>query len=288
MLHSLRSIGKSFETALKKRNIPVVNVSPDDENIYRKALSMDLLAYLKAALFENDDAMRRIINKPKRGLGESALSKIIATAQRQKCKFLQACRILCNSNYDSLPQKQTKGLSDFLHVIKSIQEDIKNETESIVLENLQRHIFERPSKHDSELEKIIKHMQKDVLLESDDFGLGSNSRTSAGNTTSSKLASFVYMVSNSQIKAARQKEVVTLTTIHQSKGLEFSHVWLVRFSDSICPLIQRIHDDNHDDGIDKETQWRTMSLEEERRLAFVAFSRAKSMLQVSWLVSCHV
>ncbi|EKX54835.1 hypothetical protein GUITHDRAFT_99485 [Guillardia theta CCMP2712] len=283
ILYRLRSIGKLFENALKKRNIPVVNVSPDDENVYRKALSMDLLAYLKAALFENDDAMRRIINKPKRGLGESAVGKIIATAQRHKCKFLQACRILCNSNYDSLPQKQTKGLSDFLHVIQSIQEDIKNETESIVLENLQRHIFGRPSKHDSELGKIIKHMQKDVLLESDDFGLGSKSRTSAGNTTSSKLASFVYMVSNSQIKAARQKEVVTLTTIHQSKGLEFSHVWLVRFSDSICPLIQRIDDDNHDDDIDKETQWRTMSLEEERRLAFVAFSRAKSMLQVSWV-----
>eukprot|EP00960_Hanusia_phi_P040689 754593-Hanusia_phi.AAC.1 len=281
ILYRLRSIGKAFENALKKKNIPVVNASPENEMIYRKALSIDLIAYLKVALFENDDAVRRIINKPKRGLGESAVGKVITTAQKHKCKLLQACRILCQSNYESLPQKQTKGLSNFLHVIQSIQHDIKHQKESIVLENLQRHIFGSQSKHDNELEKIIQHMQKDVLLETDDFGLNSKRRTSVSNETSSKLCSFISMVGNSQIKAARQREVVTLTTIHQSKGLEFSHVWLVRFADSICPLLQRIEDDP-DDG-EAESQSRTMSLEEERRLAYVAFSRAKSMLQVSWV-----
>mmetsp|Transcript_44322 Transcript_44322/g.96172 ORF Transcript_44322/g.96172 Transcript_44322/m.96172 type:complete len:364 (-) Transcript_44322:66-1157(-) len=103
--------------------------------------------------------------------------------------------------------------------------------------------------------------------------------------TGRSLALFLQQADTSSTK--RPQDYVTITTVHQAKGLEFRHVFLVCFNEGIMPLLVVHEQPRPDDCIEdeegaKEAQEAQEALAEERRVAFVALTRAKWQLHISW------
>ena len=107
--------------------------------------------------------------------------------------------------------------------------------------------------------------------------------SSVDSPTARALSRFASIVSqsSSDIRKERGTEVVTLTTVHQAKGLEFQIVFLVRFNETIFPIQLKPTDGEDEDSY--ETR-RAESIQEERRLAYVALSRARVSLYISWIL----
>ena len=310
ILFRLRTFGKAFQSELQKRKIPVLTTAPSEYGSpYRKALAMDMLAYIKLAISDDDKAFCRVLNKPKRGLGDQALEKIRQTQERFKCSLLQAAKKASRKEVkDCLTAAQQKGVSAFLRLIQDLRVEVESKSATEVLKSLVPRVFGNESssskssnkdkdKHDDMFTAtaLVNTMIEDLAIaEGLDDEIGTALGGSGGSEgdargehalseTARKLNKLVTAVSNLDtdgLKKMRESEVVRLSTIHQAKGLEFSHVWIVHLSEGVCPLRPNFEACEDEEQME---QRRNHWLYEERRVAYVAVTRAKHQLYISWV-----
>jgi len=207
----------------------------------------DIMAYLRASLnTESLSDIKRIINEPKRGIGQVSVIKIFAgQAERLPAKTLLAYKsfekILTDiAEYSQihLPSETIKYIIEHTGFKQILGHGNSDDVER--LENMQE-LVTYAKKYD-ESDNPFEQFLEEVALLSDQDSLGSNTKES---------------------------NTVKLMTIHASKGLEFKYVFVVGLEQGLFPSVRDEVKTKHED-------------EEERRLCYVAFTRAKHILHVSY------
>ena len=224
---------------------------------YERLEIRDIMAYLRLVTQPSDDlAFERIINTPKRGLGSASLQVLHAVARNQSTPLLAAARVVMDS--DELKPKARKAVSDFITQVDrwttlAIQLS-PAELSSIVLDE-SGYLESWKNDKTPEAPGRVENLQEFV-------------RSLEGYDSVAEFLEHVALVVDNDRKAD-QDDVITLMTLHAAKGLEFDTIFLPGWEEDVFP-IRRALDEAGEKG-----------LEEERRLAYVALTRARHRVFIS-------
>ena len=247
ILYRTNAQSRSFEDGLLKANIPYKIVG--GINFYSRREIKDLLAYLRIIHNSSDNvSLERVINVPKRGIGEKTLTNLINLSNLNNI-----------SMYDAI-------ISGKELLFKNIIEDLKTKVDTMSLVDFIDLVLDKSGIRD-EL-KNEKTLEADVRLENlEEFK--SVARTFEEENGVISLEDFLLNISlisdNSEIKEI--ENAISLMTIHAVKGLEFPYVFLVGMEERLFP---------HLNSLDNEEE-----IEEERRLCYVAITRCKTKLFIT-------
>lgn len=215
---------------------------------YNRKEIKDLISYLRLIYNPHDEiSLRRVINTPKRGIGESAIAAIEERAKQQNI-----------SMFDAL---ETRKELEF----KEIIEDLIKRSESLSLTELIDEVLERSGmKKELESSKALEdEIRLENLMEVKSITTSFEERTGSANLGDFlEEVSLIADISNH----TEDGDVVTLMTLHSAKGLEFPVVFLVGMEEGLFPHNMSLMENN---------------LEEERRLCYVGITRAKERLYLT-------
>ena len=264
LLYRTNAQSRSLEEGLRKLNVPYKIYG--GTSFYQRKEIKDLIAYFRLTFNQSDEeAFKRIINYPARGIGKTTIDKIIVAAdEHNKTLFdvvAQAPQYLDNraaqavNNFSTMIQSfaavsknhnaydaalhiaQQSGLLKDLYDDKSVEGLSRYEN----IQELLNGIKEFSEREDIEDRGLDVFMQDVALLTNDDNDKGDN------------------------------KDTVSLMTIHSSKGLEFTQVYIVGLEENLFPSQMSLNSRS--------------DLEEERRLFYVAVTRAEKKLHISYATS---
>ena len=253
---------RSIEDKLIKYALPYQIIG--GPRFFERKEIKDIIAYLKLAHSSDSDlSFERVINLPRRGIGEQTLNLIIQNAREKKINFLNSSKDLLNSN--SFSQTLSAKISLFLSLIDK-SKDIINKTN---LEDLGIFIIEESGY--MKMLEIEKNTKKKLENETRIDNLKELVNAMSEFTNLDEFLEHVGLV-NENIKN-NEKNNITLMTLHGAKGLEFDHVFLPGWEEGIFPSARALEEKGQ------------KSLEEERRLAYVGITRAKTNLSMSYATS---
>jgi DNA helicase-2/ATP-dependent DNA helicase PcrA len=248
VLYRTNAQSRNMEEALLKDNIPYKVVG--SMYFYKRKEIKDLLSYLNVIYNSNDDiSLLRVINVPKRGIGTKTLQNLY-----------EKSNLLNQTLYDSIDSGKELEF-------KKIIEDIKSVKDNMSLTELVTYVLEK-SGMKAELENE-NTLEAEVRLENlEEFkSITKNFEEDRGIVSLEEFLMELSLVADIE-EHKNNTDVVTLMTVHSAKGLEFDNVFVIGLEEGIFPHANSIDDFNQ--------------LEEERRLCYVAITRARKKL---WLVN---
>ena len=285
VLYRVNALSRSIESALREKGIPFKVYG--GMRFYDRKEIKDIIAYLRIINDSHDDlALERIINVPKRGIGDTTVDKIRTLAKANEMTMFDVCEQ--SMRFPEL-QRLSGRLVEFTNLINRFRdtmlEDMSFKDFVDLVENesgmIQEIIDERETK--GELTDRVENL-KELLSEASEFE--KNHRTVPGQMPASEDEDDMYLddemktadtlqgllsiyLENAALYSAGDEynegdDYVRLMTIHSAKGLEFGAVFLIGAEDGIFPGYKSISD--------------MVALEEERRLMYVAITRAKKNL----------
>ena len=264
VLYRTNAQSRLFEEKFVAMNIPYKIVG--GINFYARREIKDLLAYLKTVDNGQDDlAVRRIINVPKRGIGLTTINRIQESADERGIGFYEA--LLAPDLIPGVGRSASK-LDSFAALI----EYFKGQTEKESITDLLREIIEKTGyvesleaedkvEAESRIENIDELVNKAAAYEEDCQDRGEEASLS-GFLEEVALVADIDSLDEDQ-------DYVVLMTLHSAKGLEFPHVYLAGMEDGLFPSYMTITSDDNED------------LEEERRLCYVGITRAEEKLTLT-------
>lgn len=209
----------------------------------------DILSYLRLIVNGDDLAFQRIINQPKRGIGQKTIDAIFEIAQKNNITMYEVIK-------NGLYEKQTKIFENFVNMVEKWKKDVNElELEVVLQEVLDDSGYRTMLEKDNETDRLenVKSLIDDIKEYSQDY-------------PGSSLQDYLSMIALYTDRASEaQGEALNLMTIHTAKGLEFDVVFVIGMSEGIFPS-------------ERTLQEGLKGLEEERRLAYVAYTRAKKLL----------
>ena len=264
VLYRTNAQSRLFEEKFIAMNIPYKIVG--GINFYARREIKDLLAYLKTVDNGQDDlAVRRIINVPKRGIGLTTINRIQESADERGIGFYEA--LLAPELIPGVGRSASK-LDSFAALI----EYFKGQTEKESITDLLREIIEKTGyvesleaedkvEAESRIENIDELVNKAAAYEEDCQDRGEEASLS-GFLEEVALVADIDSLDEDQ-------DYLVLMTLHSAKGLEFPHVYLAGMEDGLFPSYMTITSDDNED------------LEEERRLCYVGITRAEEKLTLT-------
>ena len=248
VLYRTNAQSRNIEEALLRENIPFKVVG--SFYFYNRKEIKDLIAYLKVIYNEKDDInLLRIINVPKRKIGLKTIENLTDIASLKGISI-----------YDAI--EGGKELE-----FKKLIEELKVEKDNLSLTELVELVLEKSGMKTSLLEE--KTMESEIRLENlEEFkSITRGFEEKYGVVSLEEFLSEISLVSDVE-EYKNNDSVVTLLTVHSAKGLEFKNVFIIGLEEGIFP---------HKNSFDS-----TQDMEEERRLCYVAVTRAKNNL---WLIN---
>lgn len=265
ILYRTNAQSRVLEETFMKSNIPYTMVG--GHKFYDRKEIKDLLSYLRLIANSNDDiSLQRIINVPKRGIGPSSVEKIQAYARQNDLSMFDA---LAEADFIGLTKKVTKQAIDFYTLISNlIQEQEFLEVSEIVEEVLNKSGYKEMLERDQTLEA---HSRLENIEEFMSVPMDYEKNTPLEEQSLINFLTDLSLVAD--IDEADIENGVTLMTMHSAKGLEFPVVFIMGMEESIFPHIRSIlSDDDHE-------------MEEERRICYVAITRAEEELYLTHATS---
>ncbi|MPS71758.1 MAG: ATP-dependent DNA helicase [Chryseobacterium sp.] len=272
ILYRTNSQTRAFEDALRKKNIPYKVYG--GLSFYQRKEVKDLLAYLRILVNENDsEALSRIINYPARGIGETTQNKLVVFADSQNVPVAQ---VLDNLGFYAPQLGLNNGvltkLGDFWAMIKAFQVMLKTDNVyDVAMEVAKRSGLIKFLKEDQTPEGISRVENIQELLNSMQGFIEEQIQIEGGDPSLSNFMENIALSSDTQNDKNDDKDKVSLMTIHLSKGLEFPVVHLVGLEENLFPSF-----------MSSSTR---EELEEERRLFYVALTRAEKQVFFTYAVS---
>jgi DNA helicase II / ATP-dependent DNA helicase PcrA len=230
---------------------------------YERREVRDALAYLRVLANPEDSvSLRRILNVPKRGIGDRAEAMVEASAQRERMTFWQALQKA--AEVPGIATRSVHAIEVFVDLLADLQ-TVEHDSPSLVLEavlNRTGYLAELERSHDPQDESRVDNLRELVAV----------AREYEEVTVDGNLAGFLERVSlvadADQIPDGEDHGgVVTLMTLHTAKGLEFPVVFLTGMEEGVFP---------HQRSLSEPAE-----LSEDRRLAYVGITRARERLYVS-------
>ena len=265
ILYRTNSQSRALEEQLRRRNIPYMIYSGN--SFFDRVEVKDLMAYFKLVVNPRDDeSFRRVVNKPARGIGDKALGAVEAVARQQGCPLFEAAR--------DVPKVQA-----FCAMIAKLAAQVR----SVDAYELARKIADESGlyafyKQDTSIEGMSRLANLDELLNSvaqfiEEREEEAGDYVAEGGTMDIvRLDDFlenVSLLSNVDVSEDEDGDnKVALMTVHSSKGLEFPYVFVAGMEENLFPSLSMLS--------------ARPEIEEERRLFYVAVTRAKKAVALSF------
>jgi superfamily I DNA/RNA helicase len=271
---------RALETALRKANVRYHLIG--GQSFFDRREIRDFLAYLKMFLNPNDDiSLLRIANVPARGLSDVTMERLLNASQERNCSVFAAMRH--TDVQEEFTTKTRECIVDFLTFIEETRAELNQENlplpqwaEKFLSETGYVDDLRRSEKNPDVADNRVQNLKELVKT--------LDGEASVMTPASGRLETFLEdMTLDSDRKQEKeaQGDAVTLITMHSCKGLEFPHVFIVGLEDGLLP-----HARSKVEG----------TLDEERRLFYVAITRAKESLGITYcsgrkkygqLLPCH-
>ncbi|CAM2893626.1 ATP-dependent helicase [Helicobacter burdigaliensis] len=259
ILFRLNALSRSLEEGFNRENIPYTLIGTI--RFYERSEIKDVLSYFRVLInLEDDFSLLRIINKPKRGIGKTTLEKLQNRATMQKCSIfslfqndIELQEIIGKKAYNTIQElfKKLQALQEYSFKEKNFLDEFEK----------QIGLCQSFSNNNDEVDRIgnieefyglyNEYLKQNPFMELEDF--------------LNELA----LKSDQEDLEERNKSKgingVSCMSVHSSKGLEFDYVFIIGLEEGFFPMIKE-----------------DSSLEEERRLGYVAFTRAKKELYLSF------
>ena len=261
ILYRTNAQSRLFEECFITANIPYKIFG--GVNFYARKEVKDLLAYLKTIDNGQDDlAVRRIINIPKRGIGAASINKVALYAQEQEISFYDA---LCVAEQVPGLGKAAAKIRPFVLFIQSMKAKAKLLSVADLLQEVIEttgYVRELEAEGTDEAEARIENIDE-LISKAVDYAEGEEAPTLNGFLENVALVADIDSFDENS-------DYVVLMTLHSAKGLEFPNVYLAGLEDGLFPSYMSITSDNSQ-----------AEIEEERRLAYVGITRAKKNLTIT-------
>ena len=267
VLYRTNAQSRSIEDALRRKNIPFQIYG--GLSFYQRKEIKDILAYLRLIINSKDDeSLKRVINYPGRGIGLTTLEKIQIYSNENNLTLFEVLENI--NNYEINVNKGTKEkLFDFFSMIKSFQ--ISNENLNaleILNEVLKRVGIVNLLKNEGTPEAISRIENIEELINAVQEFIDGQKEIVDSIGSLSEFLEDVALITDLDKEVDNTKPKVSLMTIHLAKGLEFSHVYIVGLEEDLFPS-----------ALSSTTR---SDLEEERRLFYVALTRAMKKVTISY------
>jgi DNA helicase-2/ATP-dependent DNA helicase PcrA len=265
ILYRTNAQSRIFEEALRRQNVKYKVFG--GLSFYQRKEVKDLIAYLRVVVNENDDeALRRIINSPVRGIGKSSIEKIGANAAANDKTFWEVLK-----TYQGTPRTAT-AIRAFVFMIESFRK--KLDTKDAYW--LAAHIFEKSKmetslKKDTTVQGLSRLENVTNLLDGVKDFVENDELIDDATLPDKKLSTYLQTIAlhTSADDDKDDTDKVTLMSVHSAKGLEFKSVFVVGLEENLFPSFMATKDGPE-------------AVDEERRLFYVAVTRAERFLTLSY------
>ena len=250
VLYRAHYVTRALEEALIDAKIPYVIYSGTP--FFARREIKDALSYLRMVIYKDDLSFRRVANLPKRNLGQRRMAFLEETAEKENCTLYQALQ----NTLDDEIFKRTKA-KEFVALVETFAQRTEESATELLAAILDVSGYERMLRTEGSQERLDNLAELKAAVREYEETCGEEA-------SAADFLDHVALFTNSDAETYRDR--VRLMTIHASKGLEFPVVFLMAMNEGILPS--------------RKTKTRE-AMEEERRLAFVAMTRAKDRLYLS-------
>ena len=288
VLYRANHMAKPFEKAFRRANIPY-KVS-GGQSFFDRAEIKDLCAWLRLLVNNNDDpAFLRAITTPKRGIGHTTLGALGTFATQAKISLFEA--LFSHSLGSVLPAKAVGSLQEFGRYLNDLeyraQRTVGAEAAKVFLTDWLKAIDYEKHLYDGEDSEKLAAVRWTNVMDFCDWmaqRCGGQIDDAGGTTVSAETKTLLEVVQTIALLSTLQgkegdQNVVTLSTLHAAKGLEWPHVVLAGVNEGLLPF--KLDTDDGTDAVKADNI--ALRLQEERRLMYVGITRAQRTLAVNWL-----
>jgi DNA helicase II / ATP-dependent DNA helicase PcrA len=266
ILYRTNAQSRAFEESLRRQNIAYRIYG--GMSFYQRKEIKDYIAYLRLLVNPRDqEAIKRVINFPARGIGNTTINKISLLAEEKQCTFWD---IICEAQENGFKASTLTALVNFVTLIKSYQAQLeKKNAYDIAYEVGKSSELIKELYSDKTVEGLARYENIQELLNS--IKEYTELPTEDGEVIERNLGSYlqqITLLTDADKDGDENQDVVKLMTVHASKGLEFPIVFIVGMEENIFPSSMSLYDREN--------------LEEERRLFYVAITRAKEKVFISF------
>lgn len=270
ILYRTNRQSRAFEEALRKMNIPYKIYG--GLSFYQRKEIKDILSYFRLTANQKDEeALKRVINYPKRGIGKTSWENIIIAANEYDVAIWDVISEF--GKYPvAIPSATKQKISEFVIMIQSFSAQLNSQNAYQLAQTIAKSsgiLKELYSEKDKGPEEVERYQNIEELLAAiKEFTV------QKGDDEPATLSDFmidVALLTDADNEKEEDKNKISLMTIHSSKGLEFKHVYLVGLEENLFPSQL---------SINSRTE-----LEEERRLFYVAVTRAEKNCTISYAAS---
>ncbi|MCZ2458531.1 MAG: UvrD-helicase domain-containing protein [Chitinophagales bacterium] len=267
VLYRTNAQSRAFEECLRRMNIPYIIYG--GISFYQRKEIKDFLAYLRVIVNPQDEeALKRIINFPARGIGKTTVDKVILYANENNISMWEA---IGKTRQLQFKPGTIEALESFVTMIRSFQSMLEKQNAYEVAfhvgkqTNIVKELF-----NDKSTEGVARYENIQELLNSIKEWIETPMNEEDGEVGDKSLAAYLQQIVllTDQDQKDPDADVVKLMTIHSAKGLEFECVFVAGLEEMLFP-----------NGLSVNTR---EELEEERRLFYVAITRAKSRLWLTY------
>lgn len=277
ILYRTNSQSRSFEDSLRLKNIPYIIYG--STSFYSRKEIKDAIAYLRLVVNNDDDeAFERIINYPARGIGQTTMDRLKIARETTGMSLYKVASTLTNTNTFNIGTKAVNTLQDFCIMIQSFSLRVEKDDAF----TLGQDIIKRSGLRTS-LALLAEAEDKDRLENLDEFISGMQSfvenneeniidaltgeEINIKNKTLEVFLQQISLMTSTDTQEEEDNSQVKLMTVHAAKGLEFNNVFVVGMEENLFPSTMSFAE--RDD------------IEEERRLFYVAITRARERLYLT-------
>lgn len=265
ILYRTNAQSRAFEEALRKLNIPYRIYG--GLSFYQRKEIKDLIAYFRLVCNPNDEeAFKRVINYPKRGIGDSTIDTLFVASQNYQIPIWELIE-----NFHQYPVNINGGakskIEQFVMMINRYRGQLETHPASDIAEDIARSSgISKLLYDDKSPEGVARHENiQELLAGIKEF---SDSSEEGELLTLGDFLLDVALLTDADDDKDKETPRVSLMTIHASKGLEFPHVYIVGLEENLFPSQMALHS--------------RADLEEERRLFYVALTRAEKKCTLSY------
>jgi len=266
ILYRTNAQSRSFEESLRRMNIPYRLYG--GISFYQRKEVKDYLAYLRVVVNTQDEEnLKRIINYPARSIGKTSIEKVIVAANQHDKTFWETLQA---PEEAGIRGAGAAAVTNFVTMIKSFQAMLEKSNAYDVAFAVGKHTgLVQELYNDKSVEGLARYENVQELLNSiKEFTETPDEEGELRDKTLGSYLQQITLLTDADKDNEEEQDVVRLMTIHAAKGLEFPCVFSVGLEENLFPSAMSLYD--------------RASLEEERRLFYVAITRAKERLWITY------